>query len=365
MSQPILLARLKQIVRGAAEFGINEAGTRALGQFWPLAKEVLKPIFQELEKRYPALFLAPGPDAVKAAEKALKDLTFDASLQKQSENLLEHLDEKFAELGITQDQILKAVTSQEKTLQGVGAALDKVALEQGNQASMTETLLREFRELALKLDRVQAAPENDMTIAEIAQRANEYQYEAMRWLSSGDPLAAARRVKDGKTLALGGFKRDPGSTVILATLGYLEKTEAQIAWESGENGDPAAHLGEAAKYFGKALETDPEDVSALNGLADLFIFAKDFDRAITLGTMVVQKEPTYGAAALDLSIALEGKISEVGPLPQYVTVLEAVYKLLEQLIPLQPMVFDGSHLAYVQKRLKELESQSNLSATED
>jgi len=365
MSQPILLARLKQIVRGAAEFGINEAGTRALGQFWPLAKEVLKPIFQELEKRYPALFLAPGTDAVHAAEKAVRDLTFDASLQKHSENLLKRLDEKFAERGVSQHEILKAVASQEKTLQGVGAAVDKVALEQGNQARMTETLTREIRELALKLDRVQAEPENNIKIAEIAQRASEYQYEAMRWLSSGDPLAAARRVQDGKKLALGGFRREPGNTLIMATLGYLEKTEAQIAWESGEAGDPAAHLGEAAKYFGKVLEADPEDVSALNGLADLFIFAKDYDRAITLGTIVVQKEPTYGAAALDLSIALEGKISEVGPLPQYVTVLDAVYKLLEQLIPSQPMVFDGSHLAYVQKRLKELESQSNLAGTED
>jgi hypothetical protein len=353
MNRAILLERLKQIVRAAAEFGIDDAGSRVLGGMWPLAKGVLKPIFQELEKRYPALFLAPGPDAAKAAEKAVEALSTDPSLQKD-------LDERFDELDRNMRDVLKSLAGMDATLQGVGAAVDNVARVQGDQNRQIEALRIEIQQLSLSLKPVHADPVNDLSIAEIYEQANGYQYDAMRWLDAGNAAAAERRIKDARKLGQAGLNREPRNPTMLVTMGYIEKTEAQIAWESAQ-GDAIPHLRAASTCFGEAFTANPDDVGAMNGLVDVFLFVKDYDRAITLGMLVVQKEPTYGAGALDLSIALEGKI-ETDPQPGYIAALIAVYKLLETLIPQQPAVFDANHLVYVQTRLEELEGEAGAQA---
>jgi hypothetical protein len=54
-------------------------------------------------------------------------------------------------------------------------------------------------------------------------------------------------------------------------------------------------------------------VSALNGMANVYSFHRDYDRAIELGTLAASIEPAYGEAAWDLAISLEGKLNQAGP----------------------------------------------------
>jgi len=340
MNRAVLLDGLKKTIRAAAQFGIDEAGSRVLGGMWPLAKGVLKPTFDELEKRYPALFLAPGPDAAKAAEEAVEALTTDPALKKQ-------VDDGF-------DDVLKALASLDATVHGLGTAIDNL---HGDQDRQFDALRAEIEQLRLSLNPVRADPAIRLSIDEIYDQANGYQYDAMRWLNAGDTAAASRRINDAKKLAEAGLGREPKNPLMMMTMGYIEKTEAQIAWESPD-GDAIPHVRAASSYFGEAFKADPDNVSAMNGLVDVFLFLKDYDRAIKLGTLIVQKDPTYGAAVLDLSLALEGKIA-TEPQPSLITALIAVYKQLETLIPQQPAVFDANHLVYVQDRLKALQGEAD------
>src|SRR5262245_10722400 len=159
-----ILAVAKEIVRNAAEIGIEEAGTRICGSAWAPLKKVLAPAFKELESRFPALFLAPGPEAKKAASQAVDALASDASLQKL-------LNDEFAKLGAGQDEILRMLAAQDDTLRGIGAAVDKGFSEQSGQL---DAILAEVRELKLQLkaSAVRAGPADDLSMDEIYMHAN-------------------------------------------------------------------------------------------------------------------------------------------------------------------------------------------------
>lgn len=345
------------------EFGIEDAGARFAGAWWPLIKKGAAPVLDELQKRYPALFLLPGkspaPEAKKAADDALNALNSDPVLLKELDGVPQQLEE----LGVKQDTILKLLLSQNESFQKVSAAVDRVAAAQATllegQAELREQIQSEFRKIKLEFgdQRTQAArlpePEKPISLDDIYRRANGYQAEAMRYLNAGDAETAAERVNQGKALALAGFRREPNDARMLVTLGYLEKTNAEISWDTGR-GDPVEQLGAASRYFAKALEGAPEDVGAMNGLADTYIFAKDWDRAIATGEWVLAKDPRYAAAAWDLAIALEGKIGEAGPDAKYLAKLEETYERLEVLIPQQPLQFGPNELTYVQARLEQL-----------
>ena len=118
-------------------------------------------------------------------------------------------------------------------------------------------------------------------------------------------------------------------------------------------------LGEAAKYFTKGLEYDPSNVSSINGMANIYYFARDYDRAIQIGMLVFRLAPNYGAAIWDLMLALEGKIDEVGAEPPYVETLKFTYEYLEKLMPRLPQQFPATYLVHVQKRLAELKTVSS------
>jgi hypothetical protein len=90
-------------------------------------------------------------------------------------------------------------------------------------------------------------------------------------------------------------------------------------------------------------------------MANVHYYAHDYDRAIALGMLIFNREPFYGAAVSDLTLALEGKLKEVGPVPELVEALKAVYRHLENLMPQQPQYFPANYLAHVQERLKELD----------
>lgn len=280
-----------------------------------------------------------------AADKAVETLSSDPGLQKS-------IEAEFAKLGAGQDEILRVLAAQDETLRGIGAAVDKGFSEQNQQM---EAILADLRDLKLKvsLEAPRADAAANLSIDEIFLQSNAYQQDAMKWISGGELDIASQRLQQGRELALNGLRREPNSAKMLVTLGYIEKSQAQVI-RAGAPGDPVERLSEAAKFFVKALEADSEDVNAMNGIANVYLFSKDYDRAVKMGLLVVQKQPAYGAAAWDLSMALEGKIQQEGVSSEWVPVLRSVYKLLETLMPLQPEMFPASYLAYVQQRMAAL-----------
>jgi tetratricopeptide (TPR) repeat protein len=213
---------------------------------------------------------------------------------------------------------------------------------------------------------VAVAPAPVLSLEEVDRRANGYQYDAMKWISARDADSASERLSQGRTLLLAALQQTPNNPRLLASLGYIEKSQAQVEFLKGQQETAVTRLGDAAKYFTKALEQDPNEVSALNGMANVFYYAGDFDRAINIGTLLAQKAPTYGAAMFDFSLALEGKMKATGPQPALLETLKAVYQLLLQLMPLEPQTFPANYLAYAQERLAEvnrLSAQEHLQAS--
>ena len=66
MASDRILAVTKHITREGAKLGIDEVGTRIFGSAWmPVKNVVLTPVFGELQKRYPKLFLANGVTTIR------------------------------------------------------------------------------------------------------------------------------------------------------------------------------------------------------------------------------------------------------------------------------------------------------------
>jgi len=202
-----------------------------------------------------------------------------------------------------------------------------------------------------------------MSVEQIYREANAYQHDAMKWISARDSERASQRLRQGRDLSLAGLQQAPNNADLLATLGYIEKSQAQVSQVLGDENGAVTLLGKAATYFAKAIENDASNISAVNGMANVYLFARDYDRAIRLGLIAFQADPSYGAAAWDLTMALEGKIKEGNAVPEHVGLLVLVYRHLEELMPQQPQVFPANYLSYVQGRLKELPPMEALQAS--
>jgi hypothetical protein len=88
MSKSDLISVTKQIIRAAAKFGLEEAGTITMGPAWPPFKTILSPVIGELEKRYPKFFLLdvppgekPPAEAQLVAKSAVDTIDSDEQLQ--------------------------------------------------------------------------------------------------------------------------------------------------------------------------------------------------------------------------------------------------------------------------------------------
>lgn len=339
MASPRLLSLAKEILLNAATLGIEEAGTRICGSGWPYVKKLLEPVVGELQHRFPTLFLAQGVEGAKVAEQAAGELARDGVLQEMLTRGFERLDKG-------QEEILRVLAAHDERLRAIGDSIDTGFLATGSQL---EEMKRVLQAIQLQLDTAGAKPVPALSIDEIYRQANNYQRDAMKWISARDSETASQRLAQGRELALAGLEREPDNPRLLVALGFIEKAQAQVAMLS--NQDQAAELlATAATCFAKAFQSDADNVSAMNGMANVYLYAKDYDRAIKLGLLIFEKDPAYGAAAFDLSLALEGKLEKSGPDPNLLRVLRQVYHRLELIMPLEPQTFPANYLAYVQQR---------------
>ena len=102
----------KCVVINAAEIGVEDAGSRLMGSAWPYLKSALKPLFGELEHRYPRfaeLIAKPGPDADKLTNQITNDISKDPKLK-------EAILFGFANIACGQNDILVRIRAIEETL---------------------------------------------------------------------------------------------------------------------------------------------------------------------------------------------------------------------------------------------------------
>ena len=352
MESNSLLELAKKVIRKAGEIGLDAGGGYVCGPAWPYAKQILSPILQELEKKYPKLFLAP-----EEAEKAASTLSEDKALQ-------ELLQSNFAGLQSGQEHILAALVRQDSTLLAIGTAVSSGFEAAGkkiddaylNIASQLESLQQELAQLRSD----HAAPASpahsggSLSTQEIADRANRCQYEAMSLIAAQNPEQARLQLAKARSLLREGLQQSPNDPDLLVVSGFVEKTQAQVAQLESDHEGYVTDMAEATRYFAQALRLNPKDAGALNGMANIYAFHGMYDKAIELGTLATHLEPNYAAAVWDLGLALEGKMQAEGPQPQLVQQLQSVYSRLEPLMTMQPDVFSPSELAYVRDRIEAL-----------
>jgi tetratricopeptide (TPR) repeat protein len=344
----------KAVLREAVKFGLDEAGSRVCGQTaWNAVKKVLAPVFGELERRYPKMFLVD-----EEMEKAQADLSSDPLLAEQIRDHLAGLKEGHAEimqllvrfddkLASYRDLIVRAVQEADRK----------------NQARH-ESIISEITSVKTVIDdlgeQIQQAPvQPHLSLGDIYKQANGYQMDAMKWIAGNDGEAASQRLATARTMAISGLKQDPNSARMMVTLGFTEKTQAQVSELRGDPESSTRELSLAAQYFAKAIELDKTDVNAIHGMANVYYFGRDYDTAIQLELAVVTAWPNHGPALNDLALALEAKLRQGGPKESVQAtkkLLVKVYQMLERVMPQQPQIFPASYLAYVQKRLRQLNS---------
>jgi tetratricopeptide (TPR) repeat protein len=340
---PRLLAVAKDIVRSAAELGLDEAGTRICGSLWPSVKKIMQPVISELDRRYPTLMMARTQEATEAAVQAIAALDRDASLK-------ELLDEGFKGIEQGQTDIRALLSRYDDKLHSIGTSIDR-GFEHIEQSS--DAILDEIRQLSVQLEKF---PESrgiaaGLTLDGLFEEANACLEDAIHQFAAENTPAGESRLRRGRELAEAGLHKAPDDRRLLAVLGYLEKTQAQIE----PNPDrAAAELSKAAECFAAALRSDPNDLSALNGMANVYSVAEDYDRAIKLGETLFKRAPGYGAAIFDYALALEGKLKGASGDRRLLQKLATVYRHLEGLMGQPEQRFPATHMAYVAQRVEEV-----------
>jgi len=350
MSSKRLLSVAKKVIRRAAKIGLDEAGTRICGPTaWGYFKKILSPVVDELQNRFPKLFLVGEEEA---AKKAADTLSKDKELQKL-------LYDGFSKLEKGQDEIRGALARQDKNLKAIGNSLDQGFKEAARRdATNVQVILEKLSTLELKLKGAGAfagAPPNlaELPVSKIYDMAWGYLKESLDWIASPDVEKASLRVSQARGLLDAGLKREPKNSNLLALMGYAEKNQVQISLIQGDQDTAVSALAEASKYFAQALKCNPSNVGALNGMANVYLFARDYDRSIKLGELIIQIKPDYAEAAWDLAIGMEHRLKEVGHQAALIEKLISVYQKLEVLMPKHG--FPASNLVYVQNRLAKLQ----------
>ncbi len=343
----------KNVLRKAVGLGVEEAGVRVCGKTgWNAIKTVVSPVIEELERRYPGLMLMP-----EKMEQAEQDLNTDTTLE-------DIVQERLGAIETGQKEILTVLFRNEETLSSYRTLFFNAFAEANKRAEERhKILLNELHKFKTDVgDDIRAIGKKPPVIVEprptlygLLEQSSGYQSDAMTWLTAGQPFAAAERLTIARTLAMGGLVKMGQSTELLSMMGYIEKTQAQVCFAENNIDEATHHLADAARYFNEALKLKPEDLSSLNGIANIYQFGGDYDAAIEIGRTIKSVNASYGAAVWDLGLALEKKLQTFETMDnQAMPLLNEAIEVDESLLkimPQQPSSFRSSDLNYVQNRL--------------
>jgi tetratricopeptide (TPR) repeat protein len=194
-----------------------------------------------------------------------------------------------------------------------------------------------------------------LTPDELQLEVAHLQWDATSWLSQPDGLGTARiRLDEARRLIAYVQTSQQPDVEMLSLLGYVEKTQWQICAASSDRTGYEEALAKAGRYFRAALDLDRANVGALNGMVDILIETKAYDRAVVLGRVVTQLSPSYAAAFWDLGIALLALIKKNGSETILVDEAIDVYTSLLKLLRVNPAGFSASDRNQAEKILADL-----------
>jgi hypothetical protein len=255
---------------------------------------------------------------------SITELEFqEATLEPRKECLLFLADESFrlADVDLAELTKIKALRARLKKdfLVGFFGTAEQLA------ADVVAAVARRSIEIADAIGVMDATPQlvveelrrlmeiRNLTPDELQLEVAHLQWDATNWLSQPDGLATARtRLDEARRLIAYVQTSQQPDAEMLSLLGYVEKTQWQICDASRDRAGYEDALAKAGRYFRAALELDRANVGALNGMVDILIETKEYDRAVVLGRVVTQLSPSYSAAFWDLGIALLALIGKNG-----------------------------------------------------
>jgi tetratricopeptide (TPR) repeat protein len=132
------------------------------------------------------------------------------------------------------------------------------------------------------------------------------QSRAMHDLQAGDYGAALEKLAEARAAA--GQIRPRDQALVLQ--GYVAKTQAQIAERTQNQTDRDKYLREAAQFFQSAVQLNPDNAGAHNGLGNVEYMLENLDAAIAAIEQAIQLNPNYTAAHHDLGAVLMAKVKE-------------------------------------------------------
>lgn len=333
---PDHLRLAKQIIRRAAEVGLDEAGTRLAGSAWPAVKKILAPVVGELDRRFPALMLADKDAAAKAADQAVQALDQDRALQ-------EMLGASFAQLTVGQQAILDQLASNGAKLDDIGAAVTRGA---GDLASIQAQLQK--LQLSFDLSRASDDPSAGLTLDQVLRRLDAANNSAFAQLDADDADGAAATLAEARELAESALRRWASDADVAVALGYIEKTQSEV--DRADHPDRSlAALSKAATYFaqGTASSSPSAQLGGLNGMANVYMLHGDYDVALQIGDLLFRTAPYYGFAIYDYALALEAKRGRDGDDAALLRTLADVYASLLKTMADPAQRFAASQYAYV------------------
>ncbi len=121
-SENMLISVVRNIILGAAEVALDEAGTRIVGPTaWKYLRKVIQPVYESLTKRFPNLKQTGTEKAKLAAQFAAEELSKNRDLQKR-------ILKRFAELKKGQEEIIAEINRISKTLERSSETVEKTYL---------------------------------------------------------------------------------------------------------------------------------------------------------------------------------------------------------------------------------------------
>ncbi len=142
-------------------------------------------------------------------------------------------------------------------------------------------------------------------------------FEAIAWLQQAmawndlntrrDCDGAATRLKEAWHAAK---QTDPLAAGMMALRGYVAGTWFQLAQAKGDREAQEQWNRQAARLFEEALELDPGNASAQNGLGNALQVQGQWDAAIAAHLRATELNPRYASAWHDLAIAYEHKMEQ-------------------------------------------------------
>lgn len=141
---------------------------------------------------------------------------------------------------------------------------------------------------------------NDEAIRVLEKASGMIDWDPELWNNFGLAYASKGDLEDARTAYEHALSLDPKYSVVLSRLGAVETELAR------KNKD-AESLRRAMEHFKQAIESDPKDAEAYNGLGAAYGMLGDLDAAITCWGQAVAIDPGHRFALYNLGTAYLGK----------------------------------------------------------